>query len=321
MAEKHAEVHTDGDNTVDSTSSNSNSATNSSNTNSSSSAPVDPLCTSFQSETNNVDDELSTSNRQNSGEGPQNPPERSSRISSSSGRVLRSRLHAETSLEATGGGEQSIGIVHSAANQSEQEIGPPHTGSAADEERTQSSSQIEDNNRRTQNQVPTASRPQGKRQQKAQPQQSKQSKPVTVRNVQSNVKQRSSNVARANQRPPPINRSPAARERIRKQKNPQKMNVIREIIRLQRTTENLIPKLPFQRVIRQTLMERSPIDFRVQSEALRALQESAEIYLCNLFNDAYLCTIHAKRVTLNPKDMKLAMRLRGEWIRYNAHNG
>jgi len=51
---------------------------------------------------------------------------------------------------------------------------------------------------------------------------------------------------------------------------------------------------------------------RLQVNALRALQESAEAYLVRLFEDTQLCAIHAKRVTIQPKDMQLSLRLRGE---------
>ena len=51
---------------------------------------------------------------------------------------------------------------------------------------------------------------------------------------------------------------------------------------------------------------------RFQSAALHALQEASEAYLVTLFEDSMLCTVHAKRVTLMPKDMLLARRIRGE---------
>lgn len=50
---------------------------------------------------------------------------------------------------------------------------------------------------------------------------------------------------------------------------------------------------------------------RWQADAMIALQEAAEAHLVGLFEDAYLCTIHAKRVTIMPKDMQLARRIRG----------
>ncbi len=53
-------------------------------------------------------------------------------------------------------------------------------------------------------------------------------------------------------------------------------------------------------------------DLRLQSHAIMALQEASEAYLTSLFEDTNLCCIHAKRVTIMPKDMQLARRLRGE---------
>ena len=53
-------------------------------------------------------------------------------------------------------------------------------------------------------------------------------------------------------------------------------------------------------------------EYRFQSTALLALQEASEAYLVYLFEDTNLCAIHAKRVTIMPKDMQLARRLRGE---------
>jgi len=43
-----------------------------------------------------------------------------------------------------------------------------------------------------------------------------------------------------------------------------------------------------------------------------AIQEAAEAYMTSLFEDANLCAIHAKRVTLMSKDIDLARRIRGE---------
>lgn len=53
-------------------------------------------------------------------------------------------------------------------------------------------------------------------------------------------------------------------------------------------------------------------DVRFQSNAILALQESAEAYLVSLFEDTNLCAIHAKRVTIMSKDLQLARRIRGE---------
>ena len=83
-----------------------------------------------------------------------------------------------------------------------------------------------------------------------------------------------------------------------------------EIRRYQKSTELLIRKLPFQRLVRE-IMQDFKTDLRIQSAALGALQEASECYLVGLFEDANLCPIHARRVTIMPKDMQLARRIRG----------
>ena len=70
-------------------------------------------------------------------------------------------------------------------------------------------------------------------------------------------------------------------------------------------------KLPFQRLVREIAQD-FKTDLKFQSSGLMALQEASEAYLVRLFEDAYLCAIHAKRVTLMPRDINLARRLRGE---------
>jgi histone H3 len=86
---------------------------------------------------------------------------------------------------------------------------------------------------------------------------------------------------------------------------------LREIRKYQKSTELLMRKLPFQRVVRE-VAQNFASDLRFQSSAILALQEAAEAYLVGLFEDTNLCAIHAKRVTIQPKDMYLALRLRGE---------
>eukprot|EP01017_Pseudomicrothorax_dubius_P018505 TRINITY_DN2045_c0_g1_i1.p1 TRINITY_DN2045_c0_g1~~TRINITY_DN2045_c0_g1_i1.p1 ORF type:complete len:184 (-),score=24.56 TRINITY_DN2045_c0_g1_i1:92-643(-) len=76
----------------------------------------------------------------------------------------------------------------------------------------------------------------------------------------------------------------------------------------------LIRKLPFQRLVRDIahdLVGRQNEPFRWTLPALEIVQSVAEDYLTNLFEDSYACTLHAKRVTLMPKDMRLARRIRG----------
>ncbi|PPQ69653.1 hypothetical protein CVT25_014088 [Psilocybe cyanescens] len=86
---------------------------------------------------------------------------------------------------------------------------------------------------------------------------------------------------------------------------------LREIRRYQKTTELLIRKLPFQRLVREIAQEYKT-DLRFQSSAIMALQETAEAYLVSLFEDTNLAAIHAKRVTIMPRDLNLARRLRGD---------
>ncbi|KAE8540498.1 histone H3 [Cryptococcus gattii VGV] len=86
---------------------------------------------------------------------------------------------------------------------------------------------------------------------------------------------------------------------------------LREIRRYQKSTELLIRKLPFQRLVREIAQD-FKTDLRFQSSAIGALQEASEAYLVSLFEDTNLAAIHAKRVTIQPKDLQLARRLRGE---------
>ena len=86
---------------------------------------------------------------------------------------------------------------------------------------------------------------------------------------------------------------------------------LREIRKYQKTTELLIRKVPFQRLVREIAQDFKQ-DLRFQSTAILALQEAAESYLVGVFEDTNLCAIHAKRVTIMPRDMQLARRIRGE---------
>jgi histone H3 len=86
---------------------------------------------------------------------------------------------------------------------------------------------------------------------------------------------------------------------------------LREIRRFQKSTELLIRKLPFQRLVREIASDFKS-DLRFQSSAVLALQEASEAYMVGLFEDTNLCAIHARRVTIMPKDMQLARRIRGD---------
>lgn len=98
-------------------------------------------------------------------------------------------------------------------------------------------------------------------------------------------------------------------------------SVLREIRALQKSFNTLIPKRPFHRLVREITQmisedltrndpRRLEREIRYQTAALEALQEATESYLVRLFEDSYLCTLHAKRVTLFPKDVELCRRLR-----------
>ncbi|XP_037690992.1 histone H3.3A-like [Choloepus didactylus] len=86
---------------------------------------------------------------------------------------------------------------------------------------------------------------------------------------------------------------------------------LREIRCYQKSTELLIRKLPFQRLVREIAQD-FKTDLCFQSAAIGALQEASEAYLVGLFEDTNLCAIHAKRVTIMPKDIQLARRIHGE---------
>ena len=86
---------------------------------------------------------------------------------------------------------------------------------------------------------------------------------------------------------------------------------LRQIRKYQKSTELLLRKMPFQRLVREIAQDfRSYLRF--QANAILALQEASEAYLTGLFEDSNLLAIHAKRVTIFPKDITLARRIRGE---------
>ena len=93
---------------------------------------------------------------------------------------------------------------------------------------------------------------------------------------------------------------------------------LKQIRQYQKSTELLIRKLPFQCLVREIASDSEVITsplcgkIRFQSAAIMALQEAAEAYLVGLFEDTNLCAIHAKRVTIMPKDIQLARRICGK---------
>ena len=86
---------------------------------------------------------------------------------------------------------------------------------------------------------------------------------------------------------------------------------LREIRKYQKSTDLLIRKLPFQRLVREIAQDFKS-DLRFRGSGMESLQEAGEAYLVGLFEDANLIAIHAKRVTVQFKDIELCRRLRGE---------
>ena len=99
------------------------------------------------------------------------------------------------------------------------------------------------------------------------------------------------------------------------------MVALKEIRRYQKSTKCLITRSPFQKLIREISQEyracpdgpgTPSIQVRFQSTAIAALQEAAENFIVGLFEDINLLAVHAKRVTMMPRDIKLALRIRGD---------
>ena len=94
-----------------------------------------------------------------------------------------------------------------------------------------------------------------------------------------------------------------------------------EMRKYQKSTECLIKRSPFQKLIREISQEyrvcpddpgTPSIQVRFQSTAIAALQEAAENFIVGLFEDVNLLAVHAKRVTVMPRDIRLALRIRGD---------
>lgn len=94
---------------------------------------------------------------------------------------------------------------------------------------------------------------------------------------------------------------------------------LQEIRKYQATTNLLIRKLPFSRLVREIAISLFPRgNLKWQAQGIMALQEAAEAFLIRMFEDAYLCAIHCKRVTLMPKDLWLARRIGGYDFSWSA---
>ena len=106
-------------------------------------------------------------------------------------------------------------------------------------------------------------------------------------------------------------KSRTARGHVRKARRYRPGTVaLRQIRQYQKSTQLLIRKLPFQRLVREVVLVSLKLDLRFQSTALLALQEAAEAYLVNMFTEVNHITIHGRRVTIMPRDIMLWRRLR-----------
>ena len=87
-----------------------------------------------------------------------------------------------------------------------------------------------------------------------------------------------------------------------------------EIQKFQKSTELQIPKASFLRLVRE-ILQKEHGDHCIQAGAVLALYEATESYLICLLEDTNLCAIHAKCVTILPRDMRLAQQIRGKNIK------
>ena len=86
---------------------------------------------------------------------------------------------------------------------------------------------------------------------------------------------------------------------------------LREIRKYQKSTELLIRKIPFQRLVREVFSLMCPTQtYRIKPQALLALQEACEYFLVGMFSQVNDSAIHGKRVTIQPKDIQLWCRLK-----------
>ena len=110
-----------------------------------------------------------------------------------------------------------------------------------------------------------------------------------------------------------VKKLPPAQQPTKKPRRYQPGTVaLQEIRRYQKSTELLIRKLPFQRLVKELAQDLDKVNIRYQSGAIMALQEASEAYLVGLLKDTNPCTVHAKRVTIMPKDIQLVQQIWGE---------
>ncbi len=92
-------------------------------------------------------------------------------------------------------------------------------------------------------------------------------------------------------------------EKRRKKKVPRALSQIKK---MQKSTNLLIPKKSFGRLVREIAQELGD-DLRFQEDAILALQEAAEAHLIEVFKRANTNAIHARRLGINASDWKMAM--------------
>jgi len=110
--------------------------------------------------------------------------------------------------------------------------------------------------------------------------------------------------------------APKSRRQVKRRFRPGTV-ALKEIRKYQRTAELLIPRAPFSRLVREVAVGTGALggEARWHVNAITALQEATEAYLVGLMEDTNLCALHANRVTIMPRDMQLARRIRGEGAR------
>ena len=123
-----------------------------------------------------------------------------------------------------------------------------------------------------------------------------------VKGIRDQMKGKSSDTKKASQT--------TATEGMKRRLKPGK-KALREIKMYQRSTDTLLPKVALQRIVKELTAKILP-DTRYTHGAIAAIQQVVEAYMVSLFEDTNLCAIHAKRMTIMTRDMKLARRIRGE---------
>lgn len=122
---------------------------------------------------------------------------------------------------------------------------------------------------------------------------------------------RKSNARSINFSPGAVNEHPKTQVLFTKKDVIRSVRVLKEIRQLRRTVSLLIPRLPFSRVVREIMTGLSKNELRIEAIALEALQEAAEAYLVQFFEDAAILSMHAKRVTVHVQDVRLVRYFRG----------